>query len=61
MASYRVLFLDYGENVRALHDLNQDDDEAAVAAAHRLNVLPHMSAGFEVWQDDRLVRRHLNT
>ena len=60
MALYHVLFLDHGDNVRALHNIEHDDDEAAIEAAHRLNVLPGVTGGFEVWQDDRLVRRHSN-
>jgi len=60
MALYRVYFLDHGGNVRATHHVDREDDQAAVEAAHRLNVLPHMSAGFEVWRDDRLVNRHRN-
>jgi len=55
MALYRVHFIDYGDNVRATHIIEQDNDEAAIAAAHQLNVLPHLSAGFEVWEDERLV------
>ena len=60
MARYRVRFLDHGENVYATHELDHDDDEAAIAAAHRLNVLPHLGVGFEVWHDERLVHRHRN-
>jgi hypothetical protein len=60
MAWYRVHFYDHGENVRASHDIEHDDDAAAIAGAHRLNVLPHMGKGFEVWEDDRLVHRHDN-
>ena len=33
-------FLDYGDNIRATHHVQQDDDEAAIETAHRLNVLP---------------------
>ena len=44
----------------ATHHIKRDGGEAAVAAAHRLNVLPHLGAGFEVWEDDRLVHRHRN-
>jgi hypothetical protein len=60
MALYRVHFLDHGENIRFTHHVQHDDDEAAIEAAHHLNVLPHMNAGFEVWDDDRLVHRHRN-
>jgi hypothetical protein len=61
MALYQVHFYDFGENIRAVHDIEHDDDESAIAAAHRLNVLPHVSASFEVWNNDRLVHRHRNS
>ena len=60
MAVYRVHFYDHGDDIRVSHDIERDDDEAAIAAAYELNVLPHMSAGFEVWEGDRLVHRHRN-
>ena len=59
MALYRVHFLDFGGNVRATHHI-EHDDEAAIEAAHRMNVPPRINGGFEVWQDDRLVHRHRN-
>ena len=49
MAFYRVHFLDHGDNVYATHHAEHDDDDAAISAAHRMNVLPHLGAGFEVW------------
>ena len=61
MALYCVLFLDHGDNARGWRHIERDDDAAAIAAAHELNVLPQMNAGFEVWQDERLVHRHSNT
>jgi hypothetical protein len=60
MALYRVHFLDFGDNVLATHLIEHEDDDAAVSAAHSLNVLPHISAGFEVWDDERLVHAHRN-
>jgi hypothetical protein len=48
MARYRVQFLDFGGNVRASHEIDQDDDEAAIDAAHRMNVLPRISSGFQI-------------
>jgi hypothetical protein len=60
MALYRVHFVDHGDNIRSTHHVEHEDDEAAIEAAHRLNVLPHMNGGFEVWHDDRLVHRHRN-
>jgi len=60
MALYRVNFLDFGENIFATHDVERDDDAAAIEAAHGLNVLRHMTVGFEVWDADRLVHKHQN-
>lgn len=60
MTLYRVHFFDHGDNIRSTDDIDGKDDEAAIAAAHRLNVLPHMTAGFEVWEGDRLVYQHFN-
>jgi transcriptional regulator with XRE-family HTH domain len=39
MAVYRVHFLDQVEH---------DDDGSAIAAGHRLNVMPHLGIGFQV-------------
>ena len=60
MALYRVHFYDHGDNILSVRDIEHDDDDAAIAGAHRLNVLPHMTAGFEVWEGDRLVHQHDN-
>src|SRR5262249_29587127 len=57
MALYRVRFLDHREEVYATHHVEHDDDEAAIAAAHRLNVVSHVGVAVEVWDDERLVRR----
>jgi hypothetical protein len=40
MPQYHVHFLDHGENIYATFHDEHDDDEAAIAAAHRRNVLP---------------------
>ena len=60
MPRYRVHFLDHGDNIRATHHMECADDERAIEIGHRLNVLPNVSAGFEVWDDERLVYRHRN-
>ncbi|HTW54047.1 MAG TPA: hypothetical protein VME45_19325 [Stellaceae bacterium] len=60
MARYRVHFMDHGENIYATHQVERSNDEAAVAAAHQPNVMPQLGAGFEVWEDDRLVHQHRN-
>jgi hypothetical protein len=58
MAVYQVHFLDYGSNVYAAHDISRGNDEAAIEAAHRLNVLPHLGVGFDIWEGERLVHQH---
>jgi hypothetical protein len=60
MALYHVHFFDFGDNIRASHSVEHEDDDGAIATAHRLNILPHMTRAFEVWQGDRLVHRHEN-
>ena len=60
MALYRIHFLDHGGNVRSTRHVERDTDEAAIEAAHYLNVLPSVSAGFEVWHDERLLHQHRN-
>ena len=60
MALYAIHFYDFGDNIRSTHHVEHFNDEAAVAEAHRLNVLPHISAGFEVWDGARLVHQHDN-
>jgi hypothetical protein len=59
MALYRVHFVDHGDNVYATEYLQHDDDESAIEAAHRMNV-PSIGAGFDLWDDERLVHRHRN-
>ena len=61
MALYRVHFLDRGDDIIATHQAEYADDLAAIEAAHRLNLVPHMSAGFDVWHGERLVHRHRNS
>ena len=60
MAFYRIHFVDHGDNIRAAHHVECDDDGEAIETGHRLNVLPSMSAGFEVWENERLIHRHRN-
>ncbi len=60
MAVYQVHFFDFGRNIYATHRLERANDEAAIEAARQLNVLPHLSFGFEVWDDERLVHRQHN-
>lgn len=59
MALYRLHFVDHGEYVYATYDLAHDNDDEAIEAAHRMNV-PSIGAGFDLWDDERLVHRHRN-
>ncbi len=59
MALYRLHFVDHGDNVYATHYLDHDTDEDAIEAARRMNARS-IGAGFEVWDDERLVHRHRN-
>jgi hypothetical protein len=59
MPLYRVHFVDHGDNVYPTEYMEHDDDQEAIAVAQRMNV-PSIGAGFDVWNDDRLVHRHRN-
>jgi hypothetical protein len=59
MALYRLHFVDHGGHVYATYHLTHDSDDEAIEAAHRMNV-PTIGAGFDVWDDERLVHRHRN-
>jgi len=59
VAFYRVHFVDHGDNIYSTDYVETDQDEKAVAVARRLNV-PSIGAGFEVWDDERLVHRQRN-
>jgi hypothetical protein len=59
MAFYHVHFVDHADEIYATHYLSHDTDEEAIQAALNINV-PSVGAGFEVWDDDRLVHRHRN-
>jgi len=57
MVLYRLHFVDHGQHVYATYYLTHDNDDEAIEAAHRMNV-PAIGAGFDVWDDERLVHRH---
>jgi hypothetical protein len=59
MPLYRVQAVDHGDNVCWTHYFESYHDDGAIIAARRLDV-PGIGAGFEVWQDDRLVHREPN-
>jgi hypothetical protein len=61
MPHYLVHFLDRDGDIIATHEAEYADDLVAIEAGHRLNRLPYMSIGFDVWRGERLVRRHRNS
>ena len=54
---YRVEFVDYGDNVRGVERIERASAAEAIEAAQKMNV-PTFIAGFDVWEEDRLVHRH---
>jgi hypothetical protein len=58
MAVYRVRCRDYRDSVYVTHYIEHDQDEEAIEAAHRMSIRSIQTAGFEVWEDDRLIHRH---
>ena len=60
MAVYTIHFYNHGGNVRPAYHIERLTDESAIAEADRLNVLPHIFSGFDVWDGDRLVHQHCN-
>jgi hypothetical protein len=54
---YRVEFVDYGDNVRDVERLERATDAEAIEGAHKMNI-PTFIAGFDVWEEDRLIHRY---
>ena len=66
MAPYRAQILDHGGNVRYTANFMAEHDEHAMSHANMMWGGSCVGAGYEVWQDDRLVhsvklRRPLRT
>src|SRR5215213_3187445 len=59
MGLYRVHFVDHGGNVYHSEYYECDSDGAAIDAVTRRNA-PTIGAGFEIWDNERLVLRHRN-
>lgn len=55
--TYRVHYVDHGNNVYATEHIEHDDEEVLIADLQRLNA-HGVGAGFDVWDGDRLVYRH---
>jgi hypothetical protein len=59
MAIYRVHFVDHGEHVFDVQNVEHDTDEDAIRAARNMNA-PSIGVGFDIWHDGRLVHQHRN-
>jgi len=59
MPTYRVDFLNNDGRLYGTVEAQEDDDEAAVQHAYRINI-PSSGGHFEVWQGNRLVHTHHN-
>jgi hypothetical protein len=60
MPRYRFDFLQ-SEDVRmAVHEIDYEDDLAAIRGGHIINGAPPIGAGFQIWQEERLVYWHRN-
>src|SRR4051812_15033696 len=59
MALYRVHFADHGDNIYFTEYHEHDSDDAVIETAMRRNA-QSIGAGFEIWDDERLVHRHRN-
>ena len=58
MQSYKVYFLGQQDHILSATDIVAPDDEAALARAAQLCVDNPKCDSVEVWQLDRLLRRH---
>ncbi len=56
---YRIEYIDHGGNVFERRFIEHNDDRSVIDEAHRGHV-PGIGAGFDVWQDNRLVHKHRN-
>jgi hypothetical protein len=60
MPRYRI-DITFAESDRlAMHEVDYDDDQAAIQGGHAINGFPTIGAGFRVWRDDELVYWHAN-
>jgi len=60
MSRYRIEFLRSDGQIFAAHDIEYDDDSAAISGGQAINGDPPIGHCFKVWQDGRLVRHHSN-
>ena len=56
---YPIEYIDHGGNIFERKFIEHEDDRAAIDQAHHWHVAG-IGAGFDVWQDDRLVHKHRN-
>ena len=59
MPLYHCLFVDHGDNVYSRASFHADDDDAAVVYA-RTVYDNSIGKGFELWQGDRLIHKHVH-
>lgn len=57
--TYRVHSVGHSGNVYHTREIDYENDEEAIQAAHGMNARS-VGAGFEVWQEDRLTHQHRN-
>ncbi len=57
MPTYRVHFVDHGDNVYATEYV-QHDDEKQLIELLRCRHAHGIGAGFDIWDGDKLVHRH---
>ncbi len=57
MPMYRVYFVDHSGNVYASENVRHDDEKELIELLSRRNA-HGIGAGFDGWEDDRLVHRH---
>ena len=58
MATYRVHFVDHGNNVFRTEEVEHEDDETVIEQMHRSYGSSRIGAGFDIWDGERLVHRH---
>lgn len=55
--TYRVHYVDHGNNIYATEHVEHDDEQALIAELRQQNA-HGIGAGFDLWDGDRLVYRH---
>ena len=58
MPTYRVDFVDHGENVYYTEEVEDEDDKAVMEHMRRSYGSSRIGAGFDIWDGERLVHQH---